>query len=150
MAIVHVAETRCAPIVWARAHVGVVALAPTQDAVAPLGALIVNVVSSIFLAFTAIESPLSLPPSAVECILVAALLGHASNGGVVDEGGTDSTMITPCRSSNVAVAGTVMVTSLVTSPYGVINMATIVCGGMCACHGNVTLPGLSPYDTRDS
>jgi hypothetical protein len=82
MAVVHVAEARRAPIVWARAHVGVVALALAQDAVAPLGALIVDVVSSIFLTFTAIEPPLSLSSSAIECILVAALLGYASNGGV--------------------------------------------------------------------
>jgi hypothetical protein len=135
MAIVYVAEARRAPIVWARAHVGVVALALTQDAVAPLGALVVDMVSSIFLTFTAIESPLSLPSSTIDCVLVAAPLGYASNGGVIDEGGTDSTTITPCRSSNVAVAGTVVVTSLVTSPYGVINMATIVCGGMCAGGG---------------
>jgi hypothetical protein len=78
---------------------------------------------------------LPLPLSAISHILVAAFLGHASDGGIVDKGGTDSTTITPCRSSNVAVAGTVVVTSLITSLYGVINMATIVCGGMCAGGG---------------
>jgi hypothetical protein len=135
MAIVHVTEARRAPIMRVRAHVGVVALALTQDAVAPLGALFVHVVSSVFLTFTAIKPSLSLSSPAIECILVAALLGYASDGGVVDEGGTDSTTITPCRSSNVAIAGTVVVTSLVTSPYGVINMATIICGGMCAGGG---------------
>jgi hypothetical protein len=93
-------------------------------------------VSTVLLTFTAVESPLSLPSSAVKCILIASLLGHTSDGGVVDEGGTDSTTITPCRSSNVAIVGTVVVTSLVTSPYGVINMATIVCGGMCAGGGS--------------
>jgi hypothetical protein len=92
-------------------------------------------VSAIFLTFTAVESPLPLSSSVIQHVLVAALLGYTSDGGVVDEGGTDSTTITPCRSSNVAVAGMVVVTSLVTSPYGVINMATIVCGGMCAGGG---------------
>jgi hypothetical protein len=111
------------------------ALPLTQNAVAPLGALFVDVVSSILLTFTTIESSLSLPSPTINGLLVAALLGYASDGGVVDEGGTNSTTITPCRSSNVAVAGTVVVTSLITSPYGVINMATIVCGGMCAGGG---------------
>jgi hypothetical protein len=106
-----------------------------QDAIAPFGALVVHVVSTIFLTLAAVKSPLSLPSSAVQGILVASLLGYASNGGVVNEGGTDSTTITPCRSSNVAIPGTVVVMSLVTSPYGVINMATIVCGGMCAGGG---------------
>jgi hypothetical protein len=110
-------------------------LALAQNAVAPLGALVVHMVSAIFLTFTAIKPPLPLSSPATNRILVAALLGHTSNGGVVDEGGTDSTTITPCRSSNVAVAGTVVVTSLVTSPYGMINMATIICGGMCAGGG---------------
>jgi hypothetical protein len=62
-------------------------------------------------------------------VFVTLFLGYSSNGGIVDEGGTDSTTITPCRSSNVAVVGTVVVTSLIMSPYGVINMATMVCGG---------------------
>jgi hypothetical protein len=92
-------------------------------------------VSTIFLTLAAIKPPLTLPLSAVECILVAPLLGYASDGGVVDEGGTDSTTITPCRSSNVAVVGTVVVISLVMSPYGMINMATIVCGSMCTGGG---------------
>jgi hypothetical protein len=83
-------------------------------------------VSTIFLTLAAVEPPLSLPSSAIECIPIAPLLGHTSDGGVVDEGGTDSTTITPCHSSNVAVVGMVVVTSLVTSLYGVINMATIV------------------------
>ena len=101
----------------------------------PFGALIVHMVSTIFLTFTAVESPLPLPSPAIECVLVASFLGHTSDGGIVDEGGTDSTTITPCRSSNVAVVGTVVVTSLVTSPYGMINMATMVCSGMCAGGG---------------
>jgi hypothetical protein len=135
MAVIHVAEGRRTSVVRPRAHIGIVSLALTEDAVAPLGALVVHVVSTVLLTFTAIKSPLFLPTPAIYCILVAPLLGHASDGGVVDEGGTDSTTITPCRSSNVAVAGTVVVTSLVTSPYGVINMATIVCGGMCTGGG---------------
>jgi hypothetical protein len=92
-------------------------------------------VSTIFLTLAAVKPPLTLPLSVIECILVSLLLGYASDGGVIDESGTDSMTITPCRSSNVAVVGTVVVTSLVTSPYGVINMATIVCGGMCAGGG---------------
>ena len=135
MAVVHIAIGRRAPIVWARAHICVVALALAKDAVAPLGALVVHMVSAIFLTFTTIESPLPLSPSTIKRVLIATLLAYASDGGVVDEGGTDSTMITPCCSSNIAVVGTVVVTSLVTSPYGVINMATIVCGGMCAGGG---------------
>jgi hypothetical protein len=135
MAVVHVAVGRRAPIMWARAHICVVALALAKDAVAPLGTLVVDMISAIFLTFTTIESPLPLPPSTIKRVLIVTLLGHTSDGGVVDEGSTDSTTITPCRSSNVAIAGTVVVTSLVTSPYGVINMATIVCGGMCAGGG---------------
>jgi hypothetical protein len=135
VAVIHVTERRRAPIVRPRAHIGVVSLALTKDAVAPLGTFVVYMVSAILLTFTAIKSSLPLPASTIKCILIAPLLGHASDGGVVDEGGTDSMTITPCCSSNVAVAGTVMVTSLVTSPYGVINMATIVCGGMCADGG---------------
>jgi hypothetical protein len=135
MAIIHVAEARRAPIMWARAHIHVVAFALAWNAVAPLGALIVHMVSAIFLTFTTVESPLSLSSPLIEHILVMALLGYASDGSVVDKGGADSTMITPYRSSSVAVAGMVVVMSLVTSPYGVINMATIVCGGMCTGGG---------------
>jgi hypothetical protein len=68
-------------------------------------------------------------------MLIALFLGYTSDGGIVDEGGTDSTTITPCHSSNVAVAGMVVVTSLITSPNGMINMATIICSGMCAGGG---------------
>jgi hypothetical protein len=110
-------------------------LATTEDAVAPFGALVVHMISAVFLTLATIKSPLPLSLSSIECSLVAPLLGYASDGGVIDESGTDSTTITPCHSSNVAVAGTVVVTSLVTSPYGVINMATIICGGMCADGG---------------
>jgi hypothetical protein len=136
MAVVHITEGRCAPIMWARAHIRVVPLTLAQNAIAPFGALVVHVVSAIFLTFAAVKSPLSLPSSAVKGILVVSLLGYASDGGIIAEGGTDSTMITPCHSSNVAVMGTVVVMSLVTSPYGMINMATIVCGGMCAGGGS--------------
>jgi hypothetical protein len=135
VAVIHVAERRCTPIVQPRAQISVVSLALTEDAVAPLGTLVVYMVNAVLLTFTAIKSSLPLPAPAIECILVALLLGYASDGGVVDEGGTDSTTITPCRSSSVAVAGMVVVMSLITSLYGVINMATIVCGGMCAGGG---------------
>jgi hypothetical protein len=111
-------------------------LALAQHAVAPLGAFFVHMISTIFLTLATVEPSLSLPSSAIECILIAPLLGYASDGGIVDEGGTDSTTITPCRSSSVAVAGTVVVTSLITSLYGVINMATIICGGMCTGGGS--------------
>jgi hypothetical protein len=135
MAIVHVTEGLRASVVGTRAHVSVMPLPLAQNAIPPCGALFIYMVSAVLLALTAVKPPLSLPSSAVECILVALLLGYASDGGIVDEGGANSTTITPCRSSNVAVAGTVVVTSLVTSPYGVINMATIVCGSMCAGGG---------------
>jgi hypothetical protein len=135
MAIVHVTEGLRAPVVRARAHICVMSLPLAQDAIAPLGALIVHMVSAVLLALTTVESPLSLSSPTIERVLVTLLLGYASDGGIIDEGGADSTTITPCRSSNVAVAGMVVVTSLVTSPYGVINMATIVCGSMCAGGG---------------
>jgi hypothetical protein len=135
MPIVHITETCGVAIVQARAHVHVVSLTVTQDTTAPFGALFINVVGAIFLTLAAVKSPLALTLPAIECILIAPLLGYASNGGVVDEGGTDSTTITPCHSSSVAVVGTVVVTSLVTSPNGMINMATIVCGSMCAGGG---------------
>jgi hypothetical protein len=111
-------------------------LATAQDAVAPLGAFLVDMISAVLLALTAIEPPLALTSPTIEHVLVAPLLSYASDGGVVDESGTNSTTITPCRSSNVAITGTVVVTSLVKSPNGVINMATIVCGGMCAGGGS--------------
>jgi hypothetical protein len=136
MAIVHVAVGCRAPIMRAWAHISVMPLALAQHAVVPLGALVVYMVSAIFLTFTAVESPLPLSSPTIDRVLIASLLGHTSDGGVVNEGGTDSTTITPCHSSNVAVAGTVVVTSLVTSPYGMINMATIVCAGICAGGGS--------------
>jgi hypothetical protein len=135
MPVVHVAEAGGAAVVRARAHVHVVSLTMTQDATAPFGALVINVVCAIFLTLAAIKPSLALTSPMVECILIVSLLAYVSDGGVVDKGGTDSTTITPCRSSSVAVAGMVVVTSLVTSPNGVINMATIVCGGMCAGGG---------------
>jgi hypothetical protein len=135
MPIVHVAEARGAALVRSRAHVRVMPLTATQDTIAPFGALLVNVVSAILLALTAIESPLALAPPTIVCMFIAPFLGYVSDGGVVNEGGTDSTMITPCHSSNVAITGTVVVMSLVMSPNGMINMATIICGGMCAGGG---------------
>jgi hypothetical protein len=135
MPVVHVTEARGAAVVRARAHVRVVSLTATQDAIAPLGALFVDVVSTIFLTLAAVKSPLALTLPAIERILIAPLLGYTSDRGFVDEGGADSTTITPCRSSSVAIVGTVVVTSLVMSPNGMINMATIVCGGMCTGGG---------------
>jgi hypothetical protein len=110
-------------------------LTATQDAVVPFGAFLIDVVSAILLALTTIESPLALTPPTIVCMFIAPFLGYVSDGGIVDEGGTNSTTITHCCSSNVAIAGTVVVTSLVTSLNGVINMATIVCSGMCAGGG---------------
>jgi hypothetical protein len=101
-----------------------------QDAVAPLGALFIDVVSTILLAFTAVVEPsLALTSPTLQCMLVALLLGYSPDGGIVDEGDTNSTTITPCCSSSVAIMGTVVVMSLAMSLDGVINMATIICGG---------------------
>jgi hypothetical protein len=116
VSVIHIAEACCAAIVWAWTYVGIVPLALAQDAVAPLGAFLVDMISAIFLALTAIKALLSLTSSTVECMFVVLLLSYASDGGIVDEGGTDSTTITPCHSSSVAVVGMVVVTSLVTSP----------------------------------
>jgi hypothetical protein len=135
MPVIHITETCGAAIVWVQAHVRVVSFTATQDTVAPFGAFVVDMVSAIFLALTTVKPPLALTPPAIECILVAPLLGYASDGGVINEGGTNSMTITPCCSSNVAVTGTVVVTSLVMSPNGIINMATIVCGSMCTGGG---------------
>jgi hypothetical protein len=135
MPIIHITEACCAAIMRAWAHIRIMPFAMTQDAIAPFGALVVYVVSTIFLTLATVKPLLTLPSPAIECILVMPLLSYASDGGVVNEGGTDSTMITPCRSSSVAVGGTVVVMTLVTSLNGMINMATIVCGGMCAGGG---------------
>jgi hypothetical protein len=136
MPVIHVTETCGAAVVQAWAHVRVVSLTATQDLIAPLGALVINVVGAIFLTLAAIKSPLALTSPTIECILIAPLLSYTSDGGIIDEGGTDSMIITPCHSSSVAIMGTVVVTSLIMSPNGVINMATIVCGGMCAGGGS--------------
>jgi hypothetical protein len=136
MPIVHVTETCGAAVVWVWAHVHVVPFSVTQDAIAPLGALVINMVDTIFLTLAAIKPPLALTSPAIECVLIVPLLSYTSNGGVIDEGGTNSTTITPCRSSSVAITGTVVVTSLITSPNGVINMATIICSSMCAGGGS--------------
>jgi hypothetical protein len=133
--IVYIAETCGAAVVWSQAHVCVVPLAATQDTAVPLGAFLVDMVSTILLALAAVKPLLTLTLPTIMCMFIALLLGYASDGGIVDEGGTNSTTITPCCSSNVAIAGTVVVTSLVMSPNGVINMATIVCDGMCTGGG---------------
>jgi hypothetical protein len=127
MPVIDVAKACHAAIVWSWAHVSIVPLAMTEDAVAPLGAFLVDMISAVLLALTTVEPPLALASSLVMCMLIALLLCYMSNRGVIDEGGTDSMMITPCHSSNVAVVGMVVMMSLVTSLYGVINMATIVC-----------------------
>jgi hypothetical protein len=105
-----------------------VPLTVTQDAVVPLGALFIDVVNAILLTLATIETMLALTLHMVQCMLVV-LLCHLSDGGVIDEGGTNSMTITPCHSSSVAIAGIVVVTSLVTSPNDMINMATIACSG---------------------
>jgi hypothetical protein len=85
-------------------------------------------VGAILFTFATIMEPLlALAVPALYRILVALLLGYLSDGGVIDEGNTDSTMITPCCSSSVAIMGIVVVMSLIMSLYGVINMATMVC-----------------------
>jgi hypothetical protein len=128
MTVVDIAKPCCVAIMWLWAHVSVVPLSMTEDAVAPLGAFLIDMISTVLLALAAVESPLALALSSVMHMLIAPLLCYVSDGGVINEGGTNSTMITPCCSSNVAIVGTVVVTSLVMSPYGVINMVTIVCG----------------------
>jgi hypothetical protein len=129
MSVIHIAEAHCAAIMQSWTHVGVVPLTMTQDAVAPLGAFFIDMISAVFLALITIKPPLSLPPAMVIHVFIAPFLGYVPDGGIIDEGGTNSTTITPCRSSSVAVAGTVVVMSLIMSPYGVINMATMVCSG---------------------
>jgi hypothetical protein len=76
-----------------------------------------------------IKAALALSLSMVQCVFVSFLLHYLSDRGVIDEGSTNFTMITPCHSLSVAVVGTVVVTSLVMSLNGVINIATMVCGG---------------------
>jgi hypothetical protein len=117
MPVVDIAETCCAPVVWLWAHVSIMPLTVTQNAIVPLGALFVNMISAIFFALaTVVEPALALPPTTFQRVLVALLLCYSPDGGIINEGGTDSMMITPCRSSSVAVMGTVVVTSLVMSP----------------------------------
>jgi hypothetical protein len=128
MSIVHIAEACCAAIMQLWAHISIVPLTVTQDTVVPLGTLLIDMIGTICLTLaTVVEAPLSLTMPSLQCILVTLFLHHSSNGGIVNEGGTDSTTITPCCSSSVAIMGTVVVTSLIMSLYGVINMATIVC-----------------------
>jgi hypothetical protein len=79
----------------------------------PLGTLLVDVIRAILLALATVESSLALSLPLVLHMFVAPLLYYTSDGGIVNEGSTDSTMITPCRSLSVAIAGTVVVTSLI-------------------------------------
>jgi hypothetical protein len=127
MSVINVAKAHHVAIVWSWAHVSVVPLTTIEDTVAPLGAFLIDMISAVLLALTTVEPLLALALPLVMHMFIAPLLHYASNGGVVNEGGTNSMTITPCRSSNVAIAGTVVMMSLVTSPYGVISMATIVC-----------------------
>jgi hypothetical protein len=127
--IVHVAEAHCVAVMWSWTHISVVPLAMAQDAVVPLGAFFIDVISAVLLALTTKEPLLALTSPSIDYMFIVPFLGHMSDRGVIDEGGTDSMTITPCRSSNVAVVGTVVMMSLVMSLYGVISMATIVCGG---------------------
>jgi hypothetical protein len=129
MPIVHVAVPSGTAIMWLWAHVCVMPLTVAQDATAPLGTLFIDMVHAVLLTLATVKATLALTPPLVKCILVVLLLGHVSNGGIVDEGGTNSMMITPCRSLSVAIVGMVVVMSLIMGLYGVINMATIVCGG---------------------
>jgi hypothetical protein len=129
MPIVYVTEAHHATIMGLWAHVSVVPLTSAQDTVVPLGTLLINVICAILLALATVKSLLALSPPLVLHMSVALLLCHTSDGGIINKGKTDSMMITPCHSSSVAVMGMVVVTSLVTSPNGVINMATIVCSG---------------------
>jgi hypothetical protein len=130
MPIIDIAKAHRAPIMWPWAHVSVVSLPVTQDAIAPLGTLLVYMISTILLTLPAVVKPsLALTMSTLYYVFVAPLLSYLSNGGIVNEGDTDSMTITPCRSSSIAIMGTVVVMSLITSPYGMINMATMVCGG---------------------
>jgi hypothetical protein len=129
VSVIHIAKAHGAAIVGPWAHVSIVSLTVAQDVVVPFGALFVDVVGAIFLALTAVKAALALPSPVVQCMLVTLLLCHLSDGGVIDESGTDSMTITPCRSLSIAIAGTVVVMSLVMSLNGMINMATIVCSG---------------------
>jgi hypothetical protein len=63
--IVYVAEACHATVMQSWAHVGIVPLAVAQDTVAPLGALVVDMVSAVLLAFTAVEPPLTLTLPAI-------------------------------------------------------------------------------------
>jgi hypothetical protein len=104
------------------------ALPHAEDAVAPLGALFIHMISTVCLALAAVKVTLALALPAIQCMPVS-LLDYTSNGGIIEEGGTNSTMIAPCHSSSVAVMGMVVMISLIMSLNGVINMATIVSGG---------------------
>jgi hypothetical protein len=129
VSILHITVAISTAIVGSWAHVGVMPLTHAQDTVMPFGALFIGMVCPIGLTLTTVEASLALALPMVKCMLIALLLCHASNGGIVDEGGTDSMMITPCHSLSVAMAGTLVMMSLVMSPYSMINIATIVSSG---------------------
>jgi hypothetical protein len=65
MPIIHITEACRVTIMGSWAHVSVVSLTSAQDAVAPLGTLLVDVVCAILLALAAVESSLALSPSLV-------------------------------------------------------------------------------------
>jgi hypothetical protein len=129
MPIIHITVSGGAAVVGLWTHVSVMPLTTAQDTVVPFGTLLINMVSAILLALTTVKPLLALTPPSVQCMLVALLLRHSSNRGVVNEGSINSMTITPCHSSSVAIVGMVVMTSLIMSPNGVINMATMVCGG---------------------
>jgi hypothetical protein len=58
-------------------------LTMTQDAVAPLGAFFIDMISAILLALTAVEPPLALSSPAIVCMFIVPFLGYASNGGML-------------------------------------------------------------------
>jgi hypothetical protein len=124
--IIHITIASGVAIVGPWTHVCIVSLTSAEDAIVPLGAFFVYMVSAILFTLATIEPLLTLSSPVVQCVPVALLLCYSSNGGVIDKGGTDSMMTTPCHSLSVAVVGMVVVMSLIMSPNGVINMATMV------------------------
>jgi hypothetical protein len=83
-------------------------------------------VGTILFALATVKPPLALALPAIQCIPISLLLCYTSDGNIVKEGGANSMTITSCCSLSVAVVGMVVIMSLVMSPNGVINMATMV------------------------